>query len=309
MEKWVEVAHFKWWGDLDDYLKKRTTASGSLAKATKEMLDVLSSTTRLSNKIKVKRYELKKERRPVEVLRSELTGQPDKIPSCLGDPAIKSLKAHLKATSARAAAPLFRPPRAARRPPDEGTDYWWLAMTQAVARYCRCRFYEKKISRAPDACAATRAPPAKPPRITIAVLSYLPTQTNRLKETVRHYASLGSLVRRIVVQWNGVGTPPVFDATPPERGDVRFTVVVDVQTFRRNTLLNRYSRADAHDRGGAILLQDDDVRYSRRALRTFSSIHALFPDAILGLQGRVALRAVIEQRSVGPGLRNSPKFR
>ena len=41
VERWAEVAHFKWWGDLDSYLAKRVTDAGRVAKATQEMLDDL----------------------------------------------------------------------------------------------------------------------------------------------------------------------------------------------------------------------------------------------------------------------------
>ena len=43
VERWAEVAHFKWWGDLDSYLAKRVTDAGRVAKATQEMLDVLGA--------------------------------------------------------------------------------------------------------------------------------------------------------------------------------------------------------------------------------------------------------------------------
>ena len=39
VERWAEVAHFKWWGDLDSYLAKRVTDAGRVAKATQEKLE------------------------------------------------------------------------------------------------------------------------------------------------------------------------------------------------------------------------------------------------------------------------------
>ena len=55
-------------------------------------------------------------------------------------------------------------------------------------------------------------------------------------------------------------------------------VVLEPKT---NTLLNRY-RHGKRVATESVLLQDDDVRYSRGALRAFAAGHALFPDHVLG---------------------------
>ena len=307
VERWAEVAHFKWWGDLDSYLAKRVTDAGRVAKATQEMLDVLGaaeSRTARAARLDVKPYALGQERRPVEVMRAEFAETPDKIPTCLGAPTTQSLKAHLKATARASGVVPFHPPRAARpKPADGDTDAWWLALTRAVARYCRCRGYERKISNVPAACVRGLSPPTKPPRLSVAVLSYLPSEVSRLRATACHYASLGAVVGKVLVQWNGPAPAPVIDCAhvPPDKGDPKFSVDVEVVAFERNTLLNRYASPEKLSQFPAVLLQDDDVRYSRKALRAFSAVHVLFPDAVLGLQGRIALYS-----DVAPGFYANP---
>ena len=62
VERWAEVAHFKWWGDLDSYLAKRVTDAGRVAKATQEMLDVLGAAE--SRTARAARLDVKPLRRP-----------------------------------------------------------------------------------------------------------------------------------------------------------------------------------------------------------------------------------------------------
>jgi hypothetical protein len=137
----------------------------------------------------------------------------------------------------------------------------------------------------------------------VAVLSYLPSEMARLRATVCHYAGLGAVVGKVLVQWNGPAPAPVIDCThvPPDKGDPKFSVDVEVAAFERNTLLNRYASPGKLSQFPAVLLQDDDVRYSRKALRAFSAVHVLFPDAVLGLQGRIALYS-----DVAPGFYANP---
>ena len=129
----------------------------------------------------------------------------------------------------------------------------------------------------PAACVRGLSPPTKPPRLSVAVLSYLPSEVSRLRATACHYASLGAVVGKVLVQWNGPAPAPVIDCAhvPPDKGDPKFSVDVEVVAFERNTLLNRYASPEKLSQFPAVLLQDDDVRYSRKALRAFSAVHVL----------------------------------
>lgn len=228
-----------------------------------------------------------------QVMRAEFAAHPEKIPACLGPVETAEIKAHLKRTAVASGRVPFAPPRAANVKNADEVDGDWARLSAAVAVYCKCRGYEHKISPVPEACARATGPPPKPKRITIAVLSFLDRERGRLKQTVCHYATLPLIVDSVLVQWNGAApSAPGFDCGPT-------AAAVVVTTFSDNTLLNRYRGLPTATK--TILLQDDDVRYSARALRAFASAAVLFPDAILGVQGRLALFS-----EVSPGVYMNP---
>lgn len=150
----------------------------------------------------------------------------------------------------------------------------------------------------PAACANHLAPPTKPARLAVAILSYLPENAANLAETVCHYAMVPRLVASVLVQWNNAKVPPpAFNCS---RSDDKYVTTVTVVAYGDNTLLNRYRRPELMG-DGSVLLQDDDVRYSHRALRAFASAASLFPDHVLGVFGRMALYS-----DVAPGVYMNP---
>ncbi|KAH8050412.1 glucuronosyl-N-acetylglucosaminyl-proteoglycan 4-alpha-N-acetylglucosaminyltransferase [Aureococcus anophagefferens] len=271
VEKWVEVAHFKWWGDLKSYLVKRTVAgTNQVAAATQEMLDVLGA-SKTTSALDVSKYDLRGEKSPTEIMRLEFVKNPELIPSCLGPRRTAALKHHLKSTAVSSGVVPFRPPRAARLKASafDKTDDAWLALAREVANYCECRVAEHKISQVPAACANHLAPPTKPARLAVAILSYLPENAATLAETVCHYAMVPRLVASVLVQWNNAKVPPpAFNCS---RSDDKYVTTVTVVAYGDNTLLNRYRRPELMG-DGSVLLQDDDVRYSHRALRAFADV-------------------------------------
>ena len=234
------------------------------------------------------------------VMRLEFVKNPELIPSCLGPRRTAALKHHLKSTAVSSGVVPFRPPRAARLKASafDKTDDAWLALAREVANYCECRAAEHKISQVPAACANHLAPPTKPARLAVAILSYLPENAANLAETVCHYAMVPRLVASVLVQWNNAKVPPpAFNCS---QTDDKYVTTVTVVAYGDNTLLNRYRRPELMG-DGSVLLQDDDVRYSHRALRAFASVASLFPDHVLGVFGRMALYS-----DVAPGVYMNP---
>ena len=96
----------------------------------------------------------------------------------------------------------------------------------------------------------------------------------------------GESARRPRPQWNDPKSPPP-DLSQCAALGARSGVRVTVKRFARNTLLNRYAATELM--GPRVLLQDDDVRYGARAVRTLSLLSALFPKSVVGVNGRLAL--------------------
>ncbi|KAH8044950.1 glucuronosyl-N-acetylglucosaminyl-proteoglycan 4-alpha-N-acetylglucosaminyltransferase [Aureococcus anophagefferens] len=162
------------------------------------------------------------------------------------------------------------------------------ALAAIVLRYCRCRGEERRWSQPPrsrDSSGDLRDPSryvrdamrraVGGPKLTVAILTYLPSAAARLRETVCHYARMGGVVDRVLVQWNDAKSKPP-DLSRCAAVGAKSGVRVDVRAFAKNTLLNRY---DAKGMGSNVLLQDDDVRYGDRAVRTFHVVSALFRGA------------------------------
>ncbi|KAH8058827.1 glucuronosyl-N-acetylglucosaminyl-proteoglycan 4-alpha-N-acetylglucosaminyltransferase [Aureococcus anophagefferens] len=148
-----------------------------------------------------------------------------------------------------------------RRPPPPGFNKELAAI---VLRYCRCRGEERRWSQPPKVCdssgdlrdpsryvrdAMRRA--VGGPKLTVAILTYLPSAAARLRETVCHYARMGGVVDRVLVQWNDAKSKPP-DLSRCAAVGAKSGVRVDVRAFAKNTLLNRY---DAKGMGSNVLLQ------------------------------------------------------
>ena len=162
-----------------------------------------------------------------------------------------------------------------------------VELSRTAYAYCQCRNVERAWSTPPRICATFRGLPRQaPPRVTISILTYLQSTESRLRETVCHYAAMAGIVDVILVQWNNnaVRPPPLGNCT--DIAEVN-GIAVKIRTFAHNTLLNRYTTTD--DMGPLAMLQDDDVRYSWQALRSFAVVAALFPESIVGVNGRMAV--------------------
>ena len=90
----------------------------------------------------------------------------------------------------------------------------------------------------------------------------------------------------ILILWNNRKelSPPMSNCTALAWAN---DIKIDVISFAHDTLLNRYKSTDSM--GPLTLLQDDDVRYGDRAVRSFAAIAALFPRSIVGVNGRMAV--------------------
>ena len=211
---------------------------------------------------------------------------PDKIPTCLGAPTTQSARRISRRRRASGVVP-FHPPRAARPSRPTATPTRVARADASRRRYCRCRGYERKMQDVPAACVRGLSPPTKPPRLSVAVLSYLPSEVSRLRGPACHYAGLGAVVG-VLVQWNGPAPAPLIDCAhvPPDKGDPKFSVDVEVVAFERNTFSTAtvskhpVSRGPAPGRRRPLLAQGTGVLDRPRAL----------PHAVLGLQGRIALQ-------------------
>lgn len=97
---------------------------------------------------------------------------------------------------------------------------------------------------------------------------------------------MAQVVDTILVLWNNKEElpPSIKNCTDvAEANDIK----IRVKTFSHETLLNRYDTSDSM--GPLAMLQDDDVRYGDRAVRSFATVAALFPESIVGVSGRMAV--------------------
>jgi len=163
----------------------------------------------------------------------------------------------------------------------------YTELSKTVHAYCRCRNKERAWSTPPKACLGFRGLSRRlSPRVTISILSHLPSAASRLRETICQYAAMTDVVGAILVQWNNnkLKAPSIDNCANLARSN---GIVVETLTYEQNTLLNRYTGTQAM--GPLTMLQDDDVRYSEHAVRAFVAVAALFPKSIVGVNGRMAV--------------------
>ena len=79
----------------------------------------------------------------------------------------------------------------------------YTELSKTVHAYCRCRNKERAWSTPPKACLGFRGLSRRlSPRVTISILSHLPSAASRLRETICQYAAMTDVVGAILVQWN-----------------------------------------------------------------------------------------------------------